>query len=564
MPGDSRNPYGFWETLAPSPTVYDYLEVVGRLKYLHPLPCAVSTEKQMDELFRACPSPADSTLLAACGEYARAPGTYRNVLASVKKMDRPVVYDFREKPYYHEALEVVYNMNLPTFSDWRPLGTEEVYHSTTMSAASGYCWGAVGLKSKGDCYNDKGALEFLFSEDSLTSDIVWKVVEKQEWKKLSEVLNGKVRTFIIAPWEVNHWGKVMYGCQAEALKMSGWSAYGFNPFSGGVDKLARTLLRHEVKFYYDVSGWDRMFPMMKEVYELRNSFIPDEYREVADRLAHIFTVSHLILPDGTVIRKWWGNNSGSPNTTTDNILGHELVLAQVLCLYFNGDTRLVRSSVCHLFGDDNVGSVQRAPGMNLEESISHLRDCLVTVFSWYGLTLDPLWVGTEVTQMNFLGFDFALSPDGLDRFVPRYSRERLITSLCYSLDKGLHVNASLSKAYSLLMLSAGNGEDLYDTIRVKLCAYARKYKNHPDPVVRSFCEVGPPSFADAMCFYHGFESSAYPFHLFGGWWNKDEWSEEGETNEKGASPETCSETGKTASTQEEAASDRSRSRCGTW
>jgi len=81
---------------------------------------------------------------------------------------------------------------------------------------------------------------------------------------------------------------------------------------------------------YDVSGWDRGLPLLQTVYSLRNKFLPEEWESLSAWVAKHTIHSHMQHFDGFIFEKHVGNNSGSGNTTADNIIAHMFILGLAL------------------------------------------------------------------------------------------------------------------------------------------------------------------------------------------------------------------------------------------
>jgi hypothetical protein len=488
-----------WDFIRPVDFRYNHLEVLGRCGLISPLPAGLpSLNRAKSNLFTKLPNNVRELLKQQAGDFYPVYGTLDNVRISIAKMDREPVRLYEQDPYFEPAVDYVYDMLNPAFRQTRILTTEEVLPTIEMGASAGQPYGYYGIRTKRDFYSCPECVEHLFDPHIFQSRPVWKIVPKREWLEASEIMSGKVRTFIVPPVPVVHWGKIIYGHQSELLKMYEWSAYGFNPYQGGTDLLAQTLLRNNLFLMYDVKGWDRLLPILEMVYELRNDYIPDKYIEAYTWLTECMVRSFLLMPDGIIFFKGWGNNSGSPNTTTDNIIAHMFIFALFLFRLYKGDMSRIVKAVCRLFGDDNVSSLPEVDeGVDVEA-------VLVETFALFGLTLDPILVTRNIEDLEFLGFSFKRE---MGRFIPKYKVSRLAASFVYDIDKGVTVTTTIQKAWSLTVMSAGSGREVYQTFATALMFYYQMCEGRQDTTIRAYLEMGVPTYEEVMSFYLGLESS---------------------------------------------------------
>jgi len=290
-----------------------------------------------------------------------------------------------------------------------------------------------------------------------------------------------------------------------AMKEHHWSAYGFNPYCGGVDRMAKRLLKNPAILFYDVESWDRVLPIMPTVYSMRNRFFTDPVAyELAQWVAHHCIHTHLLRPDGLIFLKDIGNNSGSGNTTADNILAHSFILCVTLLDLYDGDTTKVKQVVAALFGDDNVMSLP------LPKKGRDVVKTFERVFALFGLHFKPICLTLQLEGVEFLGFKFHRVTDG---WIPQYNIKRLVAAFCYVIDKKHDVGASIARAWSLTVMSAGNGPEIFKILSSAVEHYLAYLVDDPNPVVKSYVEAGVPDYDSCIRFYLGRETSL-PVQLF--------------------------------------------------
>lgn len=274
---------------------------------------------------------------------------------------------------------------------------------------------------------------------------------------MANILAGKCRLFVIP--ELLLCDKQLEFGKLISLRMKGfrWSAYGFNPYSGGTNKLAHRLLSKRYRFFYDISGWDKYLRLLPHIYKILKkhsgyaSWTKREQREfdwMVDNTVDMFCVMY----DGSVYRKPYGNGSGSGTTTRDNIFAHVIIMATMLYAAYHDkfgkcpSSAQVEEQIINLFGDDSVCAV--------DEDFDHITaDFAARIFGMFGMTLKFFYGGLDypIEEMEFLGFKF--KDIGNKQFVPLYNEKRLAAGLMY---EGVNSNSResiLSKTFVLVFMS---------------------------------------------------------------------------------------------------------------
>lgn len=349
--------------------------------------------------------------------------------------------------------------------------------------------------------------------DSLFFDRVgtlpfWNVSGKIEFKTLEDINENKIRLFQIPAFELLY-SQLKYGKRISLRLMNfEWSAYGFNPYSGGFNNLAEKLLRKRYRGCYDVSGWDKFLPLLKDIYEVlkKRCEIPDsemdEFMWTMENTCRFL----LKLQNGTVLAKDYGNASGSGCTTRDNIFGHVIIFAAGLYAAYKQKTgevppfSLVRDQLVNLYGDDNVFSVDEDFSLMTDPSFlaEHLGN--------YGLKLKFFFGGldADLHTLSFLGASFKKMPSGL--WYPLYDVERLATTMIYENDT-LSLSQHLGKAFTLMVMSRPSEKfDVFRDAYKSLVTSDLVRNNLDDPSISAYAFVGTPSVEDIDAFYTGNEA----------------------------------------------------------
>lgn len=485
------------------------MTVIGSTRHVTILPDERDNNYRFkDHLFRKCLGEnTQSQLKDLAGAYYRVIGTKSSVEQSIKKMDFPKITGYKHSVAWNMAKDFVYDMWHLTFSDnTRYMSLDEMLPGLNLNSSPGAPWVQLGFKTKRQLLNFPEFYDYYSSDPFKRKPPIWKVSPKTEIYSLEDLENNKVRTFIIPPLDFLLLQKHYFETQNRSMKEKHWSAYGFNPYQGGVARYAERLLIHKIFIFYDVKGWDRKLPLMEAVYKLRISFISDDdHARFAWWVADHIVSSILLHTDGTLFKKYIGNNSGSGCTTNDNILAHCFILAYVLIILFKGDLQIVLAVIALLFGDDNAMSIPD-PGVSDSDIESIFRSCYLD----FGLELDPFYVQHELEGVEFLGFKFHFFESV---WIPQYNIGRLMAAYVYTIEKKQSDSISLSRAWMLTLMCAGNGREIYSLVASATQRYMDFLKDSTDTEVLAFRRIGVPSFEETMSFYLGRETS-FDFSLF--------------------------------------------------
>lgn len=478
--------------------------MIGTVPIIQPLPRSRSIDSRFeDPLFSSLPGDLKDKLSSFSGPYYHAVGDYNSYFKSVYKMDIPPVKEYLHNPYWKVADDYFWqiwgdHMKAHT----RMANPDEILSGLNLATSPGIPLTSLGFHKKRDVLNSPWGREYLYK--SRVFEPVWRVVAKEEWYHQDDLKNGKIRTFIIPPFKFLVLQKLYFQAQNECLIGHHWSAYGFNPYYGGTERLAIKLIGKGRKIFimYDVVGWDRLLNFLREIYSLRVSCHAPADRKEALWVAGKSCKCTLLLADGTVIEKNDGNNSGSNNTTSDNILAHEKLLAYFLINLYDGDIEQLQHVMSSLFGDDNVFSIPAA-----DHDHEDIKELLISVFSEFGYGLDPIVVSSKLEDMEFLGFKFGFK---YGHWLPLYKVERIMASFCFVYEKNIPIKAQISKAFTLMIMLWPHGGSVYKTACDAYGRYLGKLKTCTDPTVTAYLALGVPTFDDCMSFYTGAELGSDP------------------------------------------------------
>lgn len=455
-----------------------------------------------DPLMREVPENLKRPLMEKCGEFYRVVGTVSSIDKSIRKTDKPRCIKYKKNVYWGQAKDFTWNMFFEHLEAmWKMTTMDEIWMILDLDTAAGTPWALLGFRKKKDFFSSEYCIHFLFDDPRKYHPPVWKFAGKTEWYPLSKLLSGDVRTFIIPPMQLLYFQKVLYHAQNMAVKLFKWSMYGFDPYHGGTARLGKELCKNSKFICYDVGGWDRLLPILRSVYRLRNQAIPEAWHWLAKWVTENTVASYLLLPDGRIIYKDAGNNSGSGNTTVDNIIAHAFIAATWLLDLFDGNVDKLDEAVVALYGDDNVSSIP-----DCGKSDEQIEQTLRSTFADFGLTLDPLKITNNLSECEFLGFKFT---DYHGNWIPQYNIDRLLTAFCYDYET-MPIHAALSKAFSLTVMAAGGDEETFERMREVLRFYFNLLRDRDDTTIQAYIHLGAPTREECIAFYMGWESGYDP------------------------------------------------------
>jgi len=369
---------------------------------------------------------------------------------------------------------------------------------------------------------------------------LFQVSGKVEFLPLDEVTQDeKMRTFFCGDSAFVMKQKLMYDKMDEAMLNNAenfqhcWSRYGFTRQYGGFHRLVSAHVnnlrfRNKRLFFKtsDVSGWDRLLPIMPEIYKLRKRLygrmtpLEEQYH---DYIAENICDPYCCLFNGDVIQRHCGNVSGSGKTTSDNTIGHIMLEMYVfISLYyekhgsFPSFDYIIDNTVESLYGDDDFGTLildDWCPeDMSDEEQADYFIQKYREYYARFGLVIkEKAFKGQFDTPqgMEFLGGSFVKTRVGRWGGAPRYSK--IATSLTQILEKNRDIiqYVSILDAALSMLVDIEDGEAIL--LNEYLVEYAREITKMHDfitlPQRLKFFVASVVSLDySGQCIMHGFES----------------------------------------------------------
>jgi len=414
---------------------------------------------------------------------------YATMMRSLRKMDHPTMFDLDGDEDFHLAIEYTKRMLKNLHGS---VISNTVEFSKETSAGKPYL--SMGLKTKAEAMKS----DQFFQDFPLHYHPVFHVTTKTEFLSEQEVYEDhKARTFFIPPVDFVLKQKIVYDDMDSKMKSQNsnfstfWSRYGFTRQRGGTDRLGRAHADHGHEHEMgDVTGWDRNFPLIRAVYQVRESFLSytEKQQGLVDHVREGLTHQCFILPNGEVYYKDTGNPSGSGKTTTDNTIGHIIIrfylwIKAFRLMHWSVDYENILTHVLEsLYGDDYLSSVSKQLAKVRSEiwTRSEWLEFVVSIYNKFnGMTIKPsaFAMSNDIQDMEFLGQKFYYNA-GKCAYLgePRWSKA--ISSLTKIIEsKDLFVLASCLVA---LYFNASSGSKKSLEVKQFLADYCKFLLSHQD------------------------------------------------------------------------------------
>jgi hypothetical protein len=418
--------------------------------------------------------------------------TQDNVWKSIMKMDADLITNIKDPELWERALERTDEILEPVLStnwDYMP----EFVESTSATLP----FSLMGFKTKGQVLGEPDFYN-CYVRNPFTRPCLWRVSPKYEFLSIKEIIEEeKIRTFIIPPLHLLYWQKA-FGAGDKKMKevYPGDIRYGYSFQYGGFDRLIRahgggsfeeTMKR--LFFEIDISGWDRLIPLLRQAWEMRRKHLkyPKSLDDFFDWVIEQTVKAFIVLPNGDIVRRKCGNNSGSGTTTSDNCIMHQMLtnyLREKLNHYHGIEQTDMHADV---YGDDLLASLKLDEEQEAQ-MIRCLKDILRNLYKEFNMTVkeSACQIQKGPVGMHFLGATCRVIND---RFVPSYDSDRIYSAFVTEIDKH-GPDDEVSKAYALMHL-AWHDEELFTNIRSFIITILADQEIH-GPFVDSLRTTGVP------------------------------------------------------------------------
>lgn len=427
----------------------------------------------------------DKKLLEIGTEYFRNIPLLQNVEAQILKCDVPPIYP------QNRCMDRVMQLCHSYFKCLRSEAGFDKNFSYTLGTSGGIPWNKCGLKNKRQVLEKFTTLLLKYVYNTNYPDIAC-YNDKDELLSWEDILRKKSRGIFGSTFHGVIREKILYGRQNDIIHdmhQNSWIKYGFVKQYGGFDTFFKSLENKSFRWESDCSGYDRKI-FLKFVYDIRNANIinADQYQEMIDRVTSDNVNPMVLLPNGYVVRRKTGNNSGKNNTTVDNSIAHfiiniylflkKLVLEGAVPEEINLSDILPKVNL-GIYSDDKIGSfnLEDFGWTSPEDFLSFERD----VYSEFGLELKAsaqAWsldydLGRIAEKHSFLG-----SYAGFDEFVHMYVPVPRFGKICASFTQKYSGRDKVLRfiRYVVLTLNCVPKSDYFDAS----LHFLTWYYNHPD------------------------------------------------------------------------------------
>nr|BDC33800.1 polyprotein [Vallota mosaic virus] len=255
---------------------------------------------------------------------------------------------------------------------------------------------------------------------------IWNGSLKAELRPLEKVLANKTRTFTAAPLDTLLGAKVCvddFNAQFYSKHLEGFWTVGICKFYKGWDRFMTELPDGWLYCDADGSQFDSSLTpyLLNAVLRLRLEYMED-WSIGEEMLRNLYTeiiYTPIATPDGTIVKKFRGNNSGQPSTVVDNTLMVILTMQYALAkqdIGFQEQEDIIRYFAN---GDDLLIAVNGDKGIALLNTLQES-------FSEMGLNYDFNDRTHNKSELSFMSHQ-ALEYDGM--YIPKIKKERIVSIL---------------------------------------------------------------------------------------------------------------------------------------
>ncbi|APB88036.1 polyprotein [Vanilla mosaic virus] len=287
---------------------------------------------------------------------------------------------------------------------------------------------------------------------------VWNGSLKAELRPIEKTQLNKTRTFTAAPLDTLLGAKTCvddFNNQFYSLNLKCPWTVGMTKFYKGWDTLMRKLPDGWVYCHADGSQFDSSLTplLINAVVDIRKFFMEEWWvgEEMLDNLYAEIIYTPILTPDGTIFKKFRGNNSGQPSTVVDN------TLMVVISVYYScikqGWTEFDISQriIFYANGDDIILAVQQE-----DETVL---DTFQNSFAELGLNYD---FSERTHRREDLWFMSHQAMKIGDVYIPKLEPERIVSILEWDRSKEI---MHRTEAICAAMIEAWGHTDLLQEIR---------------------------------------------------------------------------------------------------
>jgi hypothetical protein len=484
------------------------------------VPLAMSGEYFTDKI---CPifetfqrdTGCDVSYVLENADYFKVRPRHDSMWISIKKCDVPLICKWT--PAYFHAYDLTWEYLKDDLIVVLDLSRDREY-ILNLGTAAGLFYSQFGFPKKGDAIETTMFEDFMTRNDFIPIDTC---NSKEEFLPIFDIKNKKLRTTFGSSVDNVMKTKFLYDQQNKNIMKHStekWIKYGVCKQYGGFHRLVKPLENFSHIVQSDGSGWDRAC-FLGDVYDLRNRglMLPSEFNFMRDDISYHSTFPTVILPNGEVIMRCTGNDSGKNNTASDNSIKHQLIAFQFLSEafyehhgYWPSLEQILENAYIPIYSDDKLG------GINLEffgltEETYKIKE--TKVYGEHGIPIKPssfLLTKVENARVDprheFLGSTCYYDPE-LHSYLP-YPRVGKICStiLRVGLNEKLTPVEFFMKNFQLYLLSV-TCPPLKDVLKQYLQYLLERNWEFREEIERTLEDYNFDSLTDtdAMSFHLGWE-----------------------------------------------------------
>lgn len=416
-----------------------------------------------DENFKEFSKLVDTTPIIEAADYHKVRATDRCMKKEIDSLDREAICPDFNDPLLVHTMNIMRAVMAPVLTARVDPDREYHYHPST----------APGIMLKRNGYKTK--------QEALQSPLFKRTVlsvkhvplagfnDKVELLPKEDILNDKLRGTACTGLDLLAKQKLFFDAQNENIVKNcdkSWIKYGFTKQYGGFHRLLSRFEKYTAKVMSDVSKWDKSVFLLL-VYMLRIEFLsyPEELTDLLMYTVFFSIYNVLVLPDGRVILRKTGNNSGQNSTASDNSIMHKIIAVYLFVfIYFKkfgtfiSMKDLFENVDMALYSDDKLGAFMiEFFDITVEEYILYETE----VYAKFGLVVKPrsfkITIGKGILDPSF---EFLGSLAHFDKFynrylpVPRYGK--ICSSIIYEPISKLDGFETYMRAHTLALHCAIN------------------------------------------------------------------------------------------------------------
>ncbi|QIJ96722.1 polyprotein [Polygonatum kingianum virus 3] len=305
--------------------------------------------------------------------------------------------------------------------------TDEIFNSLNLKASVGALY--KGKKNEYLDGMDMDAKDTLLRNSCLRlfegKMGVWNGSLKAELRAQEKLEQNKTRTFTAAPIDTLLGGKVCvddFNNEFYSLNLVGPWTVGMTKFYGGWNTLLKKLPDGWLYCHADGSRFDSSLTpyLINAVIAIRDHFMEDwdVGRVMLENFYTEVIYTPILTPDGTIVKKYKGNNSGQPSTVVDNTLMVIVAMYYSLKKLHKTDEEIEQGIVFFANGDDLIIAVS--------PSDEFILDTLAHSFSELGLSYDFSERSYDREDLWFMSHKGVMS-GGI--YIPKLEEERIVSIL---------------------------------------------------------------------------------------------------------------------------------------